>query len=62
MYGTQERYIQDLVGRPDGQRYLRRPRRRWENNIITDLQEVGWGRDRNDLFRNRDRWPAVVMQ
>jgi hypothetical protein len=32
-----------LVGRPDGRRPLGRPRRRWENNIKIDLQEVGWG-------------------
>jgi hypothetical protein len=30
-----------LVGKPDGKRSLARPRRRWENNIRTDLQEVG---------------------
>jgi hypothetical protein len=32
-----------LVGRPEGRRLLERPRRRWENNIKMDLQEVGWG-------------------
>jgi hypothetical protein len=32
-----------LVGRPEGKRPLGRPRRRWENNIKMDLQEVGWG-------------------
>jgi hypothetical protein len=31
-----------LVGRPEGRRPLRRPRRRWENNIKMDLREVGW--------------------
>jgi hypothetical protein len=30
-----------LVGRPEGRRPLGRPRRRWEDKIITDLQEVG---------------------
>jgi hypothetical protein len=30
-----------LVGQPDGQRPLGRPRRRWEDNIKMDLQEVG---------------------
>jgi hypothetical protein len=30
-----------LVGRPEGRRPLGRPRRRWEDNIKTDLQEVG---------------------
>jgi hypothetical protein len=32
-----------LVGRPEGRRPLGRPRCRWEDNIKTDLQEVGWG-------------------
>jgi hypothetical protein len=32
-----------LVGRPEGMRPLKRPRRRWEDNIKMDLQEVGWG-------------------
>jgi hypothetical protein len=33
-----------LVGRREGRRPLGRPRRRWEDNIKMDLQEVGWGR------------------
>jgi hypothetical protein len=32
-----------LVGKPEGRRPLRRPRRRWEDNIKMDLREVGWG-------------------
>jgi hypothetical protein len=32
-----------LVERSEGRRPLGRPRRRWENNIKIDLQEVGWG-------------------
>jgi hypothetical protein len=32
-----------LVGKPGGKRPLGRPRRRWEDNIKIDLQEVGWG-------------------
>jgi hypothetical protein len=32
-----------LVGRPERRRPLGRPRRRWEDNINMDLQEVGWG-------------------
>jgi hypothetical protein len=31
------------VGRPEGRRPLGRPRRRWEDNIKMDLQEMGWG-------------------
>ena len=32
-----------LVGKPAGKRPLGRPRRRWEDNIRMDLQEVGCG-------------------
>jgi len=32
-----------LVGKPEGKRPLGRPRRRWENNIKMDIQEVGVG-------------------
>ena len=31
-----------LVGKPEGKRPIGRPRRKWEDNIKTDLQEVGW--------------------
>ena len=31
-----------LVGKPEGKRPLGRPRRRWEDNIKIDLQDVGW--------------------
>jgi hypothetical protein len=30
------------VGRPEGARPLGRPRRRWEDNVNMDLQDVGW--------------------
>jgi hypothetical protein len=33
-----------LVGKPEGKRPLGRPRRRWENNIKMEVQEVGGGR------------------
>jgi hypothetical protein len=39
----EENRVQDLVGKPEGQRLLGRPRCRWEDNIKMDLQEVGWG-------------------
>jgi hypothetical protein len=32
-----------LVRKPEGKRPLRRPRRRWEDNIKMDYQEVGYG-------------------
>jgi len=38
-----------MVGKPEGKRPLGLPRRRWENKIKTDLQEVVWGMDWIDL-------------
>ena len=50
-----------LVGKPEGKRPLGRPRRRWEDNIKMDLQEVGCGgMDWIDLAQDRYRWRAVV--
>jgi hypothetical protein len=37
------RRVQGLVGKPEGKRPLGTPRRRWEDNNMTDLQEVGSG-------------------
>ena len=50
-----------LVGKPEGKRPLGRPRRRWEDNIKMDLQEVGCGGvDWIELAEDRDRWRALV--
>ena len=45
-----------LVEKPEG-----RPRRRWEDNIKMDLQEVEYGNmDWIQLAQDRDRWRALV--
>ena len=52
-----------LVGKPEGKRPLPlgRPRRRWEDNIKMDLQEVGGGReDWMELAQDRDGWREFV--
>ena len=50
-----------LVGKPEGKRLLWRPRRRWENNINMDLQEVGCGGEYwIELAQKRERWRALV--
>ena len=50
-----------LVGRPEGRKPLGRPRRRWEDNIKMNLQEVGGGReDWMELAQDRGRWRALV--
>jgi len=50
-----------LVGKSEGKRPMGRPRRRWEDNIKMDLQEVGgdFG-DWMELAQDRDRWWALV--
>jgi len=49
-----------LVGKPEGKRPLGKPRRRWEDNIEMDLQEVGRGGDWMELAQDRDSWRALV--
>jgi hypothetical protein len=50
-----------LVGKPEGKRQLRRPRRRWVDNIRMNLGEVGSGDvDRIGLAKDMNRWRAVV--
>jgi hypothetical protein len=50
-----------LVGKPDGKRLLKRPRRRWVNNIKMDLREKrSNGIDWIDLAQDRDQWRALV--
>ena len=58
MYGEEERV---LAGKSEGKRPLGRPRRRWEDNIEMDLQEVRCGvMDWIELAENRGRWRPLV--
>ena len=45
LMGERREVYRVLVGIPEGKRPLGRPRRRWEDNIKMDLQEVGWSMD-----------------
>jgi len=50
-----------LVGKPGGRRPLGRPRRRWVDNIRTNLQEVGClYMDWIGLAQDRDSWRTLV--
>jgi hypothetical protein len=50
-----------LVEKPEGKRTLGSPRRRWEDNIKMDLQEVGCGvMEWIELAQDRNRWRVLV--
>ena len=60
-YGYEEGVYRVLVGKPEGKRLLWRPRRRWVDNIRTDLQEVGCVyMDWIGLAQDMDRWRKLV--
>jgi hypothetical protein len=60
-FGGRERRVQGLAEKPEGRRPLGRPGHRWEDNITTNLQEVGCGgMDWIELPLDRDRWRALV--
>ena len=59
--GEEKGVYRVLVGKPEGKRPLGRPRRRWVDNIRTDLQEVGCGyMDWVELAQDRDGWRRLV--
>ena len=59
--GEEREEYRVLVGKPEGKRPLGRPRRKWMDNIRTDLQEVGcWYMDWFGLAQDRDRWRTLV--
>jgi hypothetical protein len=61
MNGEKRNAYRILVGKPEGNRPLRRPRCRWVNNIKIDLREIGWGcMDWIDLAEGRDQWRAFL--
>jgi hypothetical protein len=50
-----------LVGKPEGNRPLGRPKCRWVENIKIYLREIEWdGMDWIDLSQDRDQWRALV--
>ena len=59
--GGEERHTQGVLLGNEGKRPLERPRRRCEDNIKMDVQEVGcWGMNWIELAQDRNRWWALV--
>ena len=59
--GGRYKCFQNFTDKPTGKRSLERPRRRWEDNIRMDLEEIGinvgnWV----DSAQDRDYWRALV--
>jgi hypothetical protein len=60
-YWERKNIYRGLVGKPEGKWPLGSTRRRWENNISMDLQEVGCGSmNWMELAQDKDRWRALV--
>jgi hypothetical protein len=60
-YGNRRGVYRVLVGKPDGKRPLGIARHIWEDNIKTDIQEVGCeGMDWIELAQDRGKWRALV--
>jgi hypothetical protein len=51
-----------FVAKPEGKIPLRKPRRRWEDNIRTDLKEIEWeGVDWVHMAQDRNKWRAAAI-
>jgi hypothetical protein len=57
--GGEEEFVVFLLGKSEGKTPLGTPRRRWEDNIVMDLREIGWGgTDWINLAQDKDQWRA----
>ena len=61
LYRDIKKKFKILTGKPTGKRPMRRPRRRWEDNIRMDLEEIGINAGNwVDSAQDRDYWRALV--
>jgi hypothetical protein len=62
-YGGRRGVYRVLERKPEEKSPLRRPRRRWDDNIKMELQEVRFGgMDWIELAQDMDMWRAYKMQ
>ena len=59
-YRVGEKCAQGSSGETRGKEAIGENRRRWEDNINMNIQEVGGGGDWMELAQDRDRWWALV--
>jgi hypothetical protein len=60
MHGRGEKVYKVLVGKSEGKRLFRRPRRRWDDGIRMDLRKIYWGVEWIQLAQDRDRCRALA--
>jgi len=61
LIGERRDVFRVLEGKREGKRPLGRPRRRWEDNIKMDFQEVGFGATSwIELVQDTESWPELV--
>jgi len=58
--GKNRGHVKDAGWKTEGKETNRKTFCRWENNIKTNLQEIGGSLDSIDLAQDRDRWWTVV--
>ena len=61
MYGREESFIEDVMGKAERERPHWMPRHRWENNITMDLQEIAWrGMECIGMDQDVDSWLDIL--
>jgi hypothetical protein len=60
MHGRGEKVYKVLVGKSEGKRLFRRPKRRWDDGIRMDLRKIYWGVEWIQLAQDRDRCRALA--
>jgi hypothetical protein len=59
--GAKRNAYRILLGNPEGNKPLARPRHRWVDNIKMDIREIGWDCvNWIDMAQDKDQWRAVL--